>query len=172
MEKRGGRKTSRMTPLPKRGFVTPPLVRYVFHPPQVSVLCFFLYKNPRQSRSEALLGGSKNSRGSAFSGTFPPPIRFAPPPYHGPKFPPKLLGQKSCRTKVPRIFRIFVPDFAPNFAPNFPRIFQGFFVLRFVETGDQNNFTKNPAIFQCKIPRQTRKKRFTKCFWRAGNVRN
>ena len=34
-----------------------------------------------------------------------------------------LLGQKSCRTKVPRIFRIFVPNFAPNFAPNFPRSF-------------------------------------------------
>ena len=39
VEKRGGWKTSRMTPLPKRGF-GPPLVRYVFHPPQVSVLCF------------------------------------------------------------------------------------------------------------------------------------
>ena len=25
------------------------------------------------------------------------------------------LGQKSCRTKVSRIFRIFVPNFAPNF---------------------------------------------------------
>ena len=31
--------------------------------------------------------------------------------------------QKSRRTKVPRIFRIFVPDFAPNFSPNFSRIF-------------------------------------------------
>ena len=41
-----------------------------------------------------------------------------------------LLGQKSCRTKVSRIFRIFVPNFAPNFAPNFPRIFRGLFVLR------------------------------------------
>ena len=39
MEKRGGWKTSRMTHLPKRGF-GPPLVWYVFHPPQVSVLCF------------------------------------------------------------------------------------------------------------------------------------
>ena len=68
------------------------------------------------------------------------------------------LGQKSCRTKVPRIFRIFDPDFAPNFSPNFPRIFWGFFVLRFVGNGDQKKFTKNPTIFQCKIPRQTRKK--------------
>ena len=40
-----------------------------------------------------------------------------------------LLGQKSCRTKVPRIFRIFVPNFPPNFAPNFPgepEFFDGF----------------------------------------------
>ena len=78
MEKRGGRKTSRMTPLPKRGF-GPPLVWYVFHPPQVSAL-FFLYKNPRQSGPKALLEGSKDFRESAFSGTFPPPpLRFAPP---------------------------------------------------------------------------------------------
>ena len=40
---------------------------------------------------------------------------------------PTFLGQKSCRTKVPRIFRIFVPDFAPNFAPNFSRIFRASF---------------------------------------------
>ena len=30
------------------------------------------------------------------------------------------LGQKSCRTKVPRIFGILVPNFVPNFPPNFP----------------------------------------------------
>ena len=29
------------------------------------------------------------------------------------------LGQKGCRRKVSRIFRVFVP----NFAPNFPRVF-------------------------------------------------
>ena len=55
-------------------------------------------------------------------------------------------------------FRIFVPNFAPNFAPNFPRIFRGLFVLRFVGDGDHKNSPKIPAIFQCKIPRQTRKK--------------
>ena len=68
-----------------------------------------------------------------------------------------LLGPKSCRTKVPRIFRIFVPNFAANFAPDFPRIFRGVFVLRFVGNGDQKKFTKNPCLFQYKIPRQTRK---------------
>ena len=60
VEKRGGWKTSRMTPLPKKGFWTP-LVRYVFHPPSGVSALFFLYKNPRQSRPEALLEGSKSS---------------------------------------------------------------------------------------------------------------
>ena len=69
----------------------------------------------------------------------------------------RMLGQKSCRTKVSRIFRIFVPNFAPNIAPNFSRIFRGFFVLCFVGDGDPKKFTKNPRHFQCKIPRQTRK---------------
>ena len=78
VEKRGGWKTSRMTPLPKRGF-GPPLVRYVCRTPQVSVLCFFLYKNSRQSRPEALLEASKNFRESAFSGTFSYPHTFCTP---------------------------------------------------------------------------------------------
>ena len=68
------------------------------------------------------------------------------------------LGQESCRPKVSWIFWYFVPSCAPNFAPNFPRIFRGFFALRFVGDGDQKNSPKIPAIFQCKIPRQTRKK--------------
>ena len=84
VEKRGEWKTSRMTPLPKGGF-GPLLVRYVFHPPQVSVLCFFLYKNPRQSRPEALLEGSKIFRESAFSGTFSSPHTFCTPPISRPK---------------------------------------------------------------------------------------
>ena len=59
----------------------------------------------------------------------------------------KPLCLESGRTKVSRIFRIFVPNFAPNFAPNFPRIFRGLFVLRFVGDGDQKKFTKNPRHF-------------------------
>ena len=39
MEQRGGRKTSRRTPLPKMGF-GPPFVWYIFQPPEVSLLCF------------------------------------------------------------------------------------------------------------------------------------
>ena len=54
------------------------------------------------------------------------------------------LGQKSCRTKAPRIFRFFSPNFSPNFTPNFPRFCWGFFVLHFVGNGDQKKFTKNP----------------------------
>ena len=68
------------------------------------------------------------------------------------------LGQKSCRTKVSRIFRIFVPNFAPNFAPNFPRIFRGLFVLRLVGDGDQKQFTKNPRHFSMQNSQANTKK--------------
>ena len=71
---------------------------------------------------------------------------FPPIPGIAPRVAPRivvLLGQHSCRTKVPRISRVFVPNFAPNLAPNFPRNFRGFFVLRFVGDGDQKKFTKN-----------------------------
>ena len=81
------------------------------------------------------------------------------------------LGQESCRTKVSRIFRIFVPNFAPNFAPNFPRIFRGLFVLRFVGDGDQKKFTKNPRHFSMENSQANTQKIFTKFFWRAGKVR-
>ena len=64
----------------------PPLVRYVFHPPQVSLPCFSCARNPRQSRPEALLEGSQNFRESVFSGTFFSPHTFCTPPYHGPTF--------------------------------------------------------------------------------------
>ena len=70
----------------------------------------------------------------------------------------RRLGQKSCRTKVSRIFRIFVPNFAPNFAPNFPEFFEDFSCLVSWETETRKNSPKIPAIFQGKIPRQTRKK--------------
>ena len=79
-------------------------------------------------------------------------------------------GRKSCRTKVSRIFRIFVPNFAPNFAPNFPRIFRRLFVLRFVGDGDQKKFTKNPRHFSMQNSQANTKKIFTKLFWRAGKV--
>ena len=69
---------------PKKVFWTPPLIRHIFHPPQVSVLCFSCTKNPQQSRPEALLAGSKNFGRVHSLVRFLSPIRFAPPPYHGP----------------------------------------------------------------------------------------
>ena len=81
-KKRGVENLTNDTPL-KGGF-GPPLVRYVFHPPQVSVLYFSLYENPRQSRPEALLKVSESFRESAFSGTFSSPHTFCTPPYHDP----------------------------------------------------------------------------------------
>ena len=81
------------------------------------------------------------------------------------------LGQNSCRTKVSRIFRFFVPNFAPNFALNFPRIFWGVFVLHFAGDGDQKKFTKNPRHFSMQNSQANSKKKSTKFFWRAVKVR-
>ena len=66
-----------------------------------------------------------------------------------------MLGQKSRRTKVSRIFRIFVPNFAPKFCSKF---FEEFSCFVSWETETRKNSLKIPAIFQCKIPRQMRKK--------------
>ena len=83
-KKRGVENLTNDTP-PKKGFWTPPrTVR--FPPPSGVSALFFLYKNPRQSRPEALLEGSKNFRESAFSGTFSSPHTFCTPPYHGPRW--------------------------------------------------------------------------------------
>ena len=78
VEKRGGWKTSRMTPLPKRGF-GPPLVRYVFHPLQVSVLCFSGTKIHDRADQKLFWRGPKIFGRARSLVRFPPPIRFAPP---------------------------------------------------------------------------------------------
>ena len=77
-KKEGGWKTSRMTPLPKRSF-GPPLVRYVFHPPQASALCFSCTKIHDRADQKLFWRGPK------IFGRARPPIRFAPPPFDGPK---------------------------------------------------------------------------------------
>ena len=65
----------------------------------------------------------------------------------------QLLGQKSCRTKVSRIFRIFVPNFAPNFAPNFPRIFRKTFRASFRgRRRPEKIHQKSPPCFNAKVP--------------------
>ena len=82
-KKRGVENLTNDTP-PKKGFWTPP--RTVRFPPPSGVgALFFLYKNPRQSRPEALLEGSKNFRESAFSGTFSSPPYVLHPPISRPK---------------------------------------------------------------------------------------
>ena len=67
-----------MTPLPKRGF-GPPLVRYVFHPPQVSVLFFSCTKVHDRADQKLFSRGPKIFGRERSLVRFPPPIRFAPP---------------------------------------------------------------------------------------------
>ena len=75
VEKRGGWKTSRMTPLPKG---PPRTVR--FPPPSGVSALFFLYKNPRFCRPEAFLEGSKNVFGERVLWyVFLPPYVLHPP---------------------------------------------------------------------------------------------
>ena len=67
------------------------------------------------------------------------------------------------------------PDFFSNFRPEISlRIFLDFFLefSRFVswETETTKNSPTIPAIFQCKIPRQIRRKKSPKVFWRAGKL--
>ena len=77
-KKRGVENLTNDTP-PKKGFWTPPLVRYVFHPPQVSVLCFSCTKIHDRA-DQKLFWRGPNIFGRAHSlVSFPPPIRFAPP---------------------------------------------------------------------------------------------
>ena len=78
VEKGGGWKTSRMTPLPKRGF-GPPLVRYVFHPPQVSVLCFPVQKSTTEQTRSCFGGVQKFSGERVLWYVFPPPYVLHPP---------------------------------------------------------------------------------------------
>ena len=91
VEKGGGWKTSRMTPLPKRGF-GPPLARYVFHPPQASALCFSYTKIHDRADQKLFWRGPKIFGRARSLVRFPPPIRFAPPHITAQKF----SGQEFC----------------------------------------------------------------------------
>ena len=93
MEKGGGRKTSRRTPLPKRGF-GPPLVRYVFHPPQASELCFCCTKIHARADQKLFWRGRKIFGRARSLVRFPPPIRFAPP-----HITAQVVSQKSSNCK-------------------------------------------------------------------------
>ena len=99
--KRGGRKTSRTTPLPK-GVLDPPLYVTFSTPPSGFSALLFLYKNPRQSGPEALLEGSKSFREGTFSGTFSSPHTFCTPPYHGPNLGARIHDPKAQTSTTPR----------------------------------------------------------------------
>ena len=64
-----------------------------------------------------------------------------------------VLGQKSCRTKVPRIFRFFVPNFFPEFcsefSPNFLRSFHASFRGK---RRPEKIHQKSPPFFNAKFP--------------------
>ena len=76
-KRRGVENLTNDTP-PKRGF-GPPLVWYVFHPPQVSVLCFSCRKNHDRADQKLFRRGPKIFGRARSLVRFPPPIRFAPP---------------------------------------------------------------------------------------------
>ena len=62
-------------------------------------------------------------------------------------------GQESCRTKVSRIFRIFVPNFAPNFAPNFPPEFlEDFSCFVSWRRRPEKIHQKSPPFFNANFP--------------------
>ena len=82
VEKRGGWKTARMTPLPKRGF-GPPFVRYVFHLPQGSVLFFAVQKSTTEP-TRSFLGGAQFSGEGVLWYVFLPPYVLHPPPISRP----------------------------------------------------------------------------------------
>ena len=78
-----------------RGSLRPPPRMARFPPPSGVSALFFLYKNPRQSRPEALLEGSKTFRESAFSGTFSSPIlAISAATYRGAECPTLKTAEK------------------------------------------------------------------------------
>ena len=102
-----------MTPLPKRGFGPPP--RTVRFPPPSGVnALFFLYKNPRQSRTEALLEGSQNFRESAFSGTFSPPPYVLHPPISRPKRIKAVRGTAAINKKNTKRLELSISKNTPH----------------------------------------------------------
>ena len=67
-------------------------------------------------------------------------------------------SEKSQNESFPNFWNFrpgFSPEFCSEFSPNFSRIFRASFHGK---PRPKKNSPKIPAIFQCKIPRQTRKK--------------
>ena len=73
-------------------------------------------------------------------------------------------ARKVAERKFPEFFEFssrILPRICSEFSPNFSRTFRASFRGR---RRPEKKSPKIPAIFQCKIPRQTRKKKFTKFF--------
>ena len=65
----------------------------------------------------------------------------------------KGLGQKSCRTKLPRMLRFFGPNFAPFFAPT--ELFEDVSCFVSGETENPNHFLMaNPQAHSKKNPQK------------------
>ena len=88
------------------------------------------------------------------------------------------LGQKSCRMKVPRIFRIsvpnfsnfrpeFCPEFCAEFSPNFSRSFRASFRGK---RRPEKIHRKPPAFFNAKSPGKPEKKNHKSFLGGAGKV--
>ena len=96
VEKRGGWKTSRMTPPPKRGFGPPPYG--TFSTPLRCQCSVFPVQNSTTEQTRSSFGGVQQFSGELVLWCiFLPPMRFAPPPYHGPSalgFSLKLGGRR------------------------------------------------------------------------------
>ena len=78
--------------------------------------------------------------------------------------------RKVVERKFPEFFDISSRILPRILLRIFPEFFEDFSCLVPWEMETIKNSPKMPAIFQCKIPRQTRKNIFTKFFWRAGKV--
>ena len=124
MEKGEGWKTSRMTPLPKRGF-GPPLLRYVFHPPQVSVLCFSCTKIHDRADQKLFWRGPKIfGRARSLVRFPPPPIRFAPPHITAQKGVFFFFFEKAREQNSGEMFRRHRRKFSPEKRANFFAVFR------------------------------------------------
>ena len=97
--KRGERKTSRRTPLPKTGL----------GPPSFGTLrcccSVFPVQKSKTQHGRSSFGGVENLSGGCVVVRFPPRVRFAPP-YHGPT---SCKGMKLSPKKVPRETRFKLP---------------------------------------------------------------
>ena len=76
-----------MTPLPKKGFWPRPPSYGTFSTPLTCQCSIFPVQKSTTEQTRSSFGGGPKIFGRARSLVrFPPPIRFAPPPYHGPKY--------------------------------------------------------------------------------------